>query len=59
MKSLSYLAEMMGKGNSIYLESKDEFIEEKDFMGASFISYNSSGLVHFQDLYQDTFPREQ
>ena len=30
----------MGKGNKF--QSKDEFIEEKDFMG-SFISYNSSG----------------
>ena len=31
---------IMGKGNKF--QSKDEFIEEKDFMG-SFISYNSSG----------------
>jgi zinc protease len=30
----------MGKGNKF--QSKDEFIEEKDFMG-SFLSYNSSG----------------
>jgi predicted Zn-dependent peptidase len=38
MKSL--VTSNMGKGNKF--QSKDEFIEEKDFMG-SFISYNSSG----------------
>jgi len=38
MKSL--VTSNMGKGNKF--QSKNEFIEEKDFMG-SFISYNSSG----------------
>ena len=38
MKSL--VTSNMGEGNKF--QSKDEFIEEKDFMG-SFISYNSSG----------------
>lgn len=36
----SLLSSSLGKGNKF--QSKDEFIEEKDFMG-SFISYNSSG----------------
>ena len=36
----SLLSSNLGKGNKF--QSKDEFIEEKDFMG-SFISYNSSG----------------
>ena len=36
----SLLSSNLGKGNKF--QNKDEFIEEKDFMG-SFISYNSSG----------------